>query len=58
MCAKYDELRKFDDKVLDKADIEYEKRHGDYEKNEKSNEAQARSDYEKVAKGIQKQQGG
>ena len=28
MCAKYDELAKIDDDVLDKADREYEKEHG------------------------------
>lgn len=58
MCAKYDELSKFNDKVLDKADGEYEKSHGDYDKNEKSNEHQARSDYYKVAKGVQRKQDG
>jgi hypothetical protein len=58
MCAKYDELQKFDDDVLDKADLAYEKEHGDYDENEKSNEHQARYDYEKVAKRIQREKDG
>ncbi len=53
MCAKYDELSKFDDKVLDKADAEYEKEHGDYDKNEKLNEHKAHSDYRKIAKRVE-----
>jgi len=55
MCAKYDELNKFDEKVLDKADGAYEEKHGDYDKNEKLNEHQARSDYHKIAKGIERE---
>ena len=55
MCAKYDEISKFDDDVLDKADVEYEKEYGDYDKNERKNEHQARSDYYKVAKKIQRE---
>lgn len=54
MCAKYDELGKFNDRVLDKADTEYEREHGDYGKNEKVNEHKARSDFYKIAKRIQK----
>jgi len=54
MCAKYDELREFEDRVLDKADAEYEKEHGDYDKNEKINEHKTRSDFYKIAKRIEK----
>lgn len=55
MCAKYDEISKFDDDVLDKADKSYEEKHGDYNKNERRDEHKARSDYYKEAKRIQKE---
>ena len=58
MCAKYDELSKIDNDVLDKADLKYEKEHGDYDKNERSNEHQARSDFHKIAKNIQREKDG
>ena len=54
MCAKYDELAKIDDDVLDKADREYEKEHGDYDKDEKRNGPQARYDYAKIARKVQR----
>ena len=53
MCAKYDELAKIDNDVLDKADGVYEKEHGNYDKNEKSNGPQARYDYGKIARKLQ-----
>lgn len=54
MCAKYDELAKIDNDVLDKADGVYEKEHGNYDKNEKSNGSQARYDYGKIARKLQR----
>lgn len=55
MCAKYDELKKLDNDVLDKADAAYEEKHGGYDDNEKKNESQARSDYYKEAQRIQRE---
>ncbi len=54
MCAKYDEIAKIDDDVLDKADGEYEKEHGNYDNNEKSNGPQARYNYAKIARKLQR----
>lgn len=53
MCAKYDELAKIDDDVLDKADREYEKEHGNYDNNEKRNGPQSCYDYGKIARKLQ-----
>ncbi len=54
MCAKYDEIANIDDDVLDKADREYEKEHGNYDNNEKSNGPQARNDYGIIARKLQR----
>lgn len=50
----HSELNRFDNDVLDKADVEYAKEYGCFEDNERSDEHKARSDYYQIAKRLQR----
>jgi|GEM_PF-2688857 len=50
----YEELRRFRDSTLDKADFEYEKIHGNYRENERRNPDKARADFRRACEEIER----